>query len=348
MSDTDGPILIESPFDAHVHFRQGPLLNRVVPWSAGNHWSGGLAMPNTDPPLTTVEQLLAYRDAVAEAAAPWKFRCYHTLYFQETYDRALLEAARPHILAIKFYPRGLTSNSQHGCDPGSLGVYRVLELMEELGISLSVHPEAAGYYHDRERLFGPYARDWARRFPKLQIVLEHLSDAASLPLLDLPNVYATVTPHHLLTTGNDWFGPPFDAHLYGMPCVKRPEDRDALRAACFHRYPDKIMAGTDSAPWVESKKVGCGCAGVFTAPIALALYARAFAEGGALGRLPAFLGGNAWRIYGVELPRRPLRLERGQNVIPDRYRNAAPSLDLVPMWAGRDIGWRVVELGEAA
>jgi dihydroorotase len=215
-------------------------------------------------------------------------------------------------------------------------VYDVLAILEELGIPLNVHPEAPGYYHDRERLFGRHALAWAMMFPRLKIILEHLSDRVSLRLLDLPNVFATMTPQHLLTTGDDWFGPPFDPHLYCMPCVKREEDRHALLAACTtgpHR--GKIMAGTDSAPHEMPRKVDCGCAGVFTAPIALQLYAQAFASYGMLDCLQAFLSDNARRIYGITPPARTVRLVREPFTIPDRYG------DVVPMWAGRTIEWSI-------
>lgn len=330
-------ITIESPVDMHAHLRQGEMLRQVVPLTTTT-WAAVLAMPNTDPIIDSRDRVLDYREAVRDAACPMghpDFEVYPSLYFQAHYTRDFLALVQPYILSVKFYPRGLTTNSAHGCDPGDPRVYDVLAIMEELGIPLSVHPEAPGYYHDREQLFGKYARDWSRRFPGLTIILEHLSDRNSLELLEHPNVHATVTPHHLLTTGDDWFGPPFDPHLYCMPCVKRPEDQHSLLAACGGPHRAKIMAGTDSAPHTRDRKVQCGCAGVFSAPIALQLYAQAFDAHGMADFLQDFLSGNARRIHGITPPARTVTLVREPFTIPDRYG------DVVPMWAGRTIDWSI-------
>ncbi|HEY1066444.1 MAG TPA: dihydroorotase [Pirellulales bacterium] len=335
-------IVVDAPLDMHVHLRQDALL-RVVTQLTYPTWAGVMAMPNTNPPITTVEQLAQYRAEILAAVPQGEaFEPYLTLYFQTSYTRDFLALAKPHILSIKFYPRNLTTNSHHGCDPGDPAVYDVMAAMEELGIPLSVHPEAEGYYHDREELFGRFVERWVVRFPRLKIILEHLSDRKSIPLLKHPNVFATVTPQHFLTNGNDWFGPPFNPHLYCMPCVKRPEDAQALlQAATNSSLADKFMAGTDSAPHVEDRKVSCGCAGVFTAPIALQLYAQAFDGVGAIEKLPAFLGGNARRIYGVTPPKKKITLVRKPYAIPERYDNGGSGQDLIPMWAGRTIDWSV-------
>lgn len=337
-------IVINSPVDMHVHLRQGSRLKQVAPLSAAT-WSAVLAMPNTEPVIDTSERAAAYRyEALAAAGDPSaryfavNFDVYSTLYFRPDYTREFLRDAKPHILSVKFYPKNLTTNSRHGCSPHHPGVPAVLAAMEELGIPLNVHAEAEGYYHDREQLFAAHIYRWALDFPNLKIVLEHLSDAASLPLLSYPNVYATLTPQHLLTTGNDWFGPPFNPHLYCMPCVKRPEDRAALMEAATTTYPWKVMAGTDSAPHGKSDKHNCGCAGVFSAPIALQLYTKAFADFGRLDRLQGFLSENARRIYGIKPPPKRVRLVRAPYVIPDSYG------DVVPMWAGKTIDWSIADL----
>ena len=330
-------IVIDSPLDMHAHLRQDEMLRLVAPLTSRS-WAGVMAMPNLSPIVDSPAAAVAYRAAILEAAKEGSdepFEAYTTLYFQTHYTRDFLADAKPHILSIKFYPRGMTTNSSHGCDPADPGVYDVLTSMEELGIPLSVHPEAEGYYHDREELFGKFVRDWVRRFPKLKVILEHLSDRHSVALLDLPNVHATITPQHLMTTGNDWFGPPFNPHLYCMPCVKRPEDRDALLQACFSDHPAKIMAGTDSAPHTEDRKVACGCAGVFSAPIAIQLYAQVFASAGKENMLQAFLSDNARRIYDITPPKRTVRLVREPFAIPSSYGN------VIPMWAGGTLEWSI-------
>jgi dihydroorotase len=330
-------ILISSPFDAHVHFRQGEMLRHVVPLTVAT-FSGALVMPNTDPIVATLDQAVRYRREILEAAGSpqeERFRAFVTLFFQTSMTLASLHEAAGFITSVKFYPKSMTTNSVHGVDPDDPAILPVLAAMEELDIPLNVHAEAAGYHEDREKKFGRYVRRWVRSFPRLKIVVEHISDRQSLELLSFPNVYATVTPQHLLLTGDDWVGPPLRPHLYCLPAIKRPEDRDDILRACTSWLSRKFMAGTDSAPHIVSRKLECGCAGVFTAPIALQLYAQAFDRVGSLDRLPFFLGGNARRIYGIDLPERTVRLVREPFVVPVVYG------DVVPMWAGETLDWSV-------
>lgn len=332
-------IVIDSPLDMHTHLRQGALMQSIIPLTCPT-WAGVLGMPNTDPPLTTAAQLRDYLDDIMLTTGNADFKPYLTLYFQTTYTREFLESVEDLILSVKFYPKNLTTGSQHGCDPGDPKVLDILGYCEELGIPVNVHPEAEGYYHDREQLFMKYAYDWTNRFPNLKLILEHLSDAESLHLLERPNVYGTVTPQHLLTTGNDWFGPPFDYRLYCMPCVKRPEDRDGLMQAVtggsYEKFHKKLMAGTDSAGHDPNKKVQCGCAGVFSAPIALQLYAQAFDRAGKLDKLQGFVSDNARQIYGLTPPEKKVSLVRQPFTIPQSYLGVHE-----PMWAGRTIDWSI-------
>lgn len=331
-------ITLHSPLDMHVHFRQGDLLRDVVPHSAVT-FAGALVMPNTDPPVFTRGHANCYRDEVFRAAGPG-FWPYMTLYFQPDLGERHLINHFPDILAVKFYPRNLTTNAHHGCDPADPRVDDVLAVLERSGVPLCVHAEAEGYHEDREYLFHTHVARWATSFPGLKIVLEHVSDRRTLDLVRAyRNVHATVTPHHLLITGDDWVGPPLRPHLYCMPVAKRPEDRDALRDAVLY-WPDiffrKLMLGTDSAPHPDGNKVSaCGCAGIFTAPVALQLLAPLFAAGSTVERFQAFAGDNARALHGIVPPEKAVTLVRRPFVIPARY---GP---VVPMWAGRTLDWSV-------
>ena len=119
------------------------------------------------------------------------------------------------------------------------------------------------------------------------------------------------------------------------PIAKRPEDRDALLQAALSAHP-KLMFGSDSAPHPIDKKECCGCAaGVFTAPIALAVLADLFAAHGTSDTLQAFVSDTAQRVYGVTPPAKEVRLINEPCTVPARYD------DVVPMYAGQSIGWRV-------
>jgi hypothetical protein len=67
-------------------------------------------------------------------------------------------------------------------------------------------------------------------------------------------------------------------HNYCLPILKRERHREAVAAAATSGSR-KFFLGTDSAPHARhTKEAPCGCAGVYSAPIALALYATAFEQ----------------------------------------------------------------------
>lgn len=134
-------LTITDPVDMHVHFREGDMLKYVAPLTA-KHFAAGLIMPNTKKPITSLDAVRGYRDSILEAVGDEHFTPYMTLYFQTDFDRAFLEAVKPFILAIKLYPKGMTTNSDHGVNPNDPAVAKVLAIMQELGIPLCVHGEA--------------------------------------------------------------------------------------------------------------------------------------------------------------------------------------------------------------
>jgi dihydroorotase len=266
---------LHDPVDMHVHFRTGDMLKVVAPLSAAT-FSGALGMPNVVPKgfdsstevgITSQTMLEAYRNEIVEAVGG-NFTPMMTLFFQTTYTREFLEGVKPHIKAIKFYPKGMTTNSHGGCDPNDPEVLKVLQLMEELGIILCVHGETTGFVMDREKRFMAHYEYWAEQCPKLKIVMEHITTKDAIETLArFQNLHATITTHHLLITLDDVAGGMLNPHLFCKPIAKRPEDLWSLRDAVFNRgireeVLDKIMLGTDSAPHPQNRKESaCGCAG---------------------------------------------------------------------------------------
>jgi dihydroorotase len=297
-------------------------------------------MPNLVPPVDTLASLAIYRAAVEAAAAPHPFAPLMTLFFRP-YDEATLAAARPHIVGIKLYPEGVTTNSEGGVRDLE-AVEETLAAMERLGIPLLIHGEGHGFVLDREAEFLPTYARWATRFPRLTIVMEHITTAAAVALLDAhPNLAATVTLHHLLITLDDVAGGLLSPHLFCKPIAKRPEDRAALLAAALGAHP-RLMFGSDSAPHPVERKEAAGCAaGVFTAPVILPLLAELFERHDALDRLQAFVSDNARRVYGLTPPATVVTLARTPWRVPDRYG------DVVPFYAGRELEWRVVAREQA-
>lgn len=342
MTKIANDIVLESPLDMHVHFRQGAMLTKIAKYTA-DHFSGALLMPNIVPEIDSFDKLKTYKKEV-ELALPSNsdFQPYYTLFFKTEYAKSnVLESCKEHILAVKFYPKGMTTNSDHGVDPEAPEVEAVLAKMQDLNIPLCVHGESPGFVMDREKNFSSIYSRWATKFPQLKIIMEHITTADLVKLLDRhPNLYATVTVHHLICTLDDVIGGMLNPHLFCKPIPKRPEDRDYLRHLVFSAHP-KVMLGTDSAPHPKDKKECSGCAaGAFTAPIALSLLTNEFYKHSTFERLQAFISWNARRIYEITPPRKFIRLfrdvanfEKEPTLIPESFEG------VVPLFAGKRLDW---------
>ncbi len=332
-------LTLNRPLDMHLHLRDDDMLRMVAPHSAAQ-FAGAVIMPNLVPPVTSGEMLTAYRTRILKACnGVGEFEPLMTLFFQH-YTESQLSAAQPHLFAIKLYPHGVTTNSESGIHSIN-AAEPTMRLMEEMGIPLLVHGETTGFVMDREREFLTIYERLATRFPRLRIVMEHITTAAAIQMLDrFENLHATVTPHHLIITLDDLAGGMLQPHLFCKPIAKRPEDRDALLAAALASHP-KLMMGSDSAPHPRHAKECCGCAaGVWSAPVLLPRLAELFERHSALERLQAFVSDNAIRIHGLNIPERSVRLVREPWTVPAVYGGGEPPA-VVPWEAGRELPWRV-------
>jgi len=282
---------LTAPLDMHLHLRDGDMLENIAKSSAES-FSGAIIMPNLVPPVSTKEEVIAYKERILKAIGNEKFTPYMTLFFKPSYTKAFLESVRDEITAIKLYPAGITTNSEGGVSGFDVEELRpTLEAMSELNIPLCIHGETNGFVMDREAEFVSIYERLASAFPKLKIIMEHITTKESVAALDKhENLYATITIHHLLITLDDVAGGMLKPHLFCKPIAKRPEDRDALLKVALAAHP-KVMFGSDSAPHPREAKEACGCAaGVFTAPIALQLLADLFeTHGSSVEQLQALL-----------------------------------------------------------
>ena len=329
---------LESPLDMHLHLREGDMLRLVAPLSART-FAGGVIMPNLVPPVDNAARLDDYRSAVVEAVGGSVFEPYMALFFRP-YTMAELEAVRSRIIGIKLYPAGVTTNSEAGVR-ALQETEPTLAIMQDLDIPLLVHGESAGYVMDREAEFIATYEHIARRFPRLRIVMEHVTTRQAVAFLDrYANVFATVTLHHLILTLDDVVGGLLSPHLFCKPIPKRADDRDALLAAALSAHP-KLMFGSDSAPHPRDDKECTGCAaGVFTAPVALAMLVELFDHQGALENLQAFVSGNARRVFGLNPMPKTVSFIKEPTVVPLQY---GP---VVPFGAGNTVAWRLHETAE--
>ncbi len=327
---------LNAPLDMHLHLRDGEMLTRIAKYSAET-FSGAIIMPNLVPPVTTKEEVIAYRQRIIQAIGGKTFIPYMTLFFHPSFNKTFLNALRHDITAIKLYPAGITTNSEEGVNGFDIEELRpVLEAMSELEIPLCVHGETNGFVMDREAEFVHIYEKLATAFPKLKIIMEHITTKESVEALDrFDNLYATITLHHLLITLDDVAGGMLQPHLFCKPIAKRPEDREALLNVALRAHP-KVMFGSDSAPHPKHAKESCGCAaGIFTAPIALQLLTELFEQHDSLHTLQAFISDNARHIYNIKATPKKIILEKKPFQIPPDYEG------VVPMFANKTITYSI-------
>ncbi len=331
---------LTAPLDMHLHLRDGEMLENIAQTSA-HTFSGAIIMPNLVPPVSSKEEVVAYKQRIMAAIGDEKFTPYMTLFFKPSYDKAFLESVKDEITAIKLYPAGITTNSEGGVSGFDVEELRpALEAMSELNIPLCVHGETNGFVMDREAEFVSIYERLATAFPKLKIIMEHITTKESVEALDkFENLHATITLHHLIITLDDVAGGMLKPHLFCKPIAKRPEDRTALLKVALEAHP-KVMFGSDSAPHPKHAKESCGCAaGVFTAPIALQVLAELFEnENAPLENLQAFISGNAQTIYGVTPLAKTVTLEKKEFTVPSDYNG------VVPMYADETLAYSIREV----
>ena len=344
MTDT---LELTRPDDWHLHLRDGAALARTVPDTA-RVFRRAIVMPNLVPPVTTVEAALAYRARILEAAPEGSgFEPLMTLYLTDntTPEEVRLAASSEHVHGVKLYPAGATTNSDSGVTDLE-GLTPVLEAMEDTGLPLLVHGEVTRGevdVFDRERVFlEERLAPTVERHPRLRVVFEHITTAEAAAFVEeaREGVAATITPQHLLMNRSDLFAGGLQPHHYCLPVLKRRRHQEALQRAATSGSP-RFFLGTDSAPHARSRKEApCGCAGCYSAPHALQLYAHAFDELGALPALEGFASHHGPDWYGLPRNSERVRLRRSEARVPESldYLSGDP---LVPYWAGRSAGWEL-------
>lgn len=344
-------LLITRPDDWHVHLRDDLMLAHTVPATA-LHFARALVMPNLKPALTTVEQIEHYRERIlAHVDKKQQFIPYMTLYLNENVLPGTLEAIvhKPYILGAKLYPQGATTHSQEGAH-SIRALYPLLDIMQTHDLVLQIHGElGTGDIFERESLFlQAYLAPLVQNFPRLRIVLEHISTACAVEFVKQapPTVAATITPHHLLYNRNHLLAGGIRPHYYCLPILKKACDQKALQAAAISGC-SKFFAGTDSAPHTQyNKENACGCAGVYSAPFAVNFYAQMFDESGHLDKLDAFLGQFGAEFYQLPVSQQQIELINNPIIIPQSLPLGAERV--VPLAAGQTLQWSIREFIDAS
>ncbi|MEJ0021537.1 MAG: amidohydrolase family protein [Candidatus Doudnabacteria bacterium] len=334
-------ITIPAPDDWHAHYRDEPMLSDVAPFSA-TQFKRVVAMGNV-PAITTVEKAIAYNLRTNAVTKPYGS---HTLVSPKITDlttpdlaQAFWEAGFPR---LKFYPEGATTASSDGISNIAV-LFPTFEVMQDRNMVLQIHGECPATWEwvdvsRREMMFLPLVQLVADNFPKLRIVLEHISTSAAVAFIEdaAETVGATVTIHHLLDTMNDVRGGLGDPHRMCKPEIKGRADRDALRMLVFYKKLRRVFFGSDSAPHrLGSKHSDQICSGVFSAPVLmpklLDLFQR-YSDGESLIDFTWAFGAD---FYGLPRNKEKLVLARDPWVVPDMLGEVRPYM------AGQTIEWRV-------
>ena len=337
-------LTITRPDDWHLHFRDGEFLAQTVPATAAV-FARAIVMPNLAPPVVNVEQAAQYRERIlAQVPASTAFQPLMTLYLTEgTSPEDIAAAAESGIVfGCKLYPAGATTHSDSGVrDPAR--IRHLYEALERHDLPLLVHGEVTDSdidIFDRERVFiDRYLAAIRRDFPALRIVFEHVTTREGVQFVQDSGerTAATVTPQHLMLNRNDLLVGGIRPHNYCLPVLKRAEHQRSIQQTVLEGHP-RFFLGTDSAPHSrDAKETACGCAGCYSAPAALPLYAEFFEANGALERLEGFASHYGADFYGLPRNRETVTLERQSWRIPETIDGGGTTI--VPWQAGRELHW---------
>ncbi len=305
------------PDDWHVHLRDGELLKNVVQHTARS-FSRAIVMPNLRPPITTTTLAEQYRQRIIKCLPGGvSFTPLMTIYLTDNTNSDDLKKGihQGVITAAKLYPAHATTNADAGVTKIE-NIYPALKILSETGRPLLVHAEDASPsvdVFDREKIFLEQTLSPLRlKFPDLKIVVEHITtrEAVDFVYKNNSHVAATITPHHLVINRNAMFQGGFRPHAYCLPVAKREEHRLALVEAAVSGE-STFFLGTDSAPHTRSaKESDCGCAGIFSSPTALAVYAEVFEREGKIDRLADFASRFGAKFYNLPVNSKEIRLTK--------------------------------------
>jgi len=336
-------LTLVQPDDCHLHLRDGPALARTVQDSA-RQFGRAIIMPNLTPPVTNTALAQEYKSRLD--AQGTNLEALMTLYLTDQTSAADIREAHASgiVKAVKLYPAGATTNSAAGVTAME-NVFDAIATMEELGMPLLVHGEithADVDIFDREKGFiDSQLVPLLARFPNLRLVFEHITtkEAAQFVQQASDNVGATITPQHLMYNRNHLLVGGVKPHLYCLPVLKRSTHQQALQDAVVSG-DSRFFLGTDSAPHAQgAKESACGCAGCYSSPVAIELYAQTFEKLGILDKLEAFASLNGANFYGLPINSKTITLVKQDWQIPASLDYAGDTI--IPLGAGETLHWKL-------
>ena len=336
--------IIIQPDDWHIHLREGPIAKLVIK-DTYNTFGRALVMPNLKKPILKPDQAEQYRNFLKDLIPKnYNFSPIMTLYLNEniTSDDIKIISSSEHFGGIKFYPKGVTTNSSKGV-LNHRSFFHIFELMQKFNVTLQVHGEVNDKNvdeFDREKIFiDTVLSEIIKEFPSLRIVLEHITTKHAVRFIEQCeiNVGATITPHHLLYDRNDMLSYGLKPHLYCKPILKRNSDMIALADVALSGHK-KFFLGSDSAPHlVGDKQSDCGCAGVYNAYKLIDILAEFFELNNSLTAFEKFVSTNGADFYNVPYNKKKLHFEKNKSLIPNFIGNT--DIKIIPMMAGENVNW---------
>ena len=332
-------IKIRKPNDFHHHLRENDLL-KLTTKECFKKFHHVIVMPNLKIPITTINQALKYRNDILKLEP--KGNPLMTLYLNKSISILDLKKFKeyPELIGIKYYPKSATTNSDFGVSKLD-SVLPILKTMETEKIPLLVHGESIEQnvdIFDRENVFIENELiEIITKFPKLKIILEHISKKESVDFVLKHNLFATITPHHLVLDRNDIFINGINPHLYCLPILKRCRDKEALLEAALSGKKNFFL-GTDSAPHTVFNKLSCcGCAGIFNSPVAVEIITDIFVKNNKKHNLEKFISTNGCDCYNLPYNENYIPLINKDWVVPKKYQN------IVPLYASKTLSWKLLE-----
>jgi len=339
------------PFDAHAHFRTGPILRTVIPYTA-SICGEAVAMGNLKQPVDDLELLLEYQHEIRDATRvyPW-FRPVMTIMLTPKTTVKTIGSCAPYAKVLKFIPANTSTNAQSGISIENLEqYYPILEEVKNQNMIFSIHAERIlddnGQEipeEERELAALPFVEKIIRDLPGLKIIIEHVSTTAACNLIMScgDNVAGTITAHH--SCFNDLFLYDKQRNIrpdfYCKPVLKSEEHRNFVESVMLSGHP-RFFFGSDTAPHPAEMKFHKlpPAAGIFSAPAAILLMIGRFCKTGRMSLLENFLSIYGREFYGLPIPtKRVIISNENPVIIPGTVGD-----NKIPVLMGGEImDWRV-------
>jgi dihydroorotase-like cyclic amidohydrolase len=265
--------------DSHVHGRDmnqchKTTVAQVLREAKGSLIGTSIFMPNTDPPIISLDVLERYLEIIESARRDLGLPGKQYVYFGVSDDNlpdCHQALQHPDVIGLKVYPK---SKSGASVTTGTIGVAEDVVLLNTLNLS-ERHNKAVAFHCDDPEIIALEGNTiWAesayvekilmmaRDFPEARIVICHVSSIESAKLIleaQRKGVWVAMElcPHYLWfdSDGTNW-NPELDPvfyHCYNN--LRSKENREFLVSLLAEDNP-YIFIGSDNAPHTEEEKIG--------------------------------------------------------------------------------------------